>query len=235
MLLSNKYIYYPIVLLFSIIINKTTLYYYPQFYKNALNNILYNIIYCYSNCELFYNKLFTKNIHKKIEDKSKILELADTIEIIQNGIIINILKKKNIYNVLKTINKIKYDIIIVSNGINKRIIYNDFDINKINDTKENSNIKIILTKINIIDDKENIIKNEKENFEIKFQTSKYNYFVEGNVINRKFINYFLNKYYKKKIKNYSITLIDNDINMNNINSNDDLIIFKYKYEIVKNE
>ena len=70
--------------------------------------------------------------------------------------------------------------------------------------------------------------------------SKNNYLLYGNKIDKDFILYFLNKYHKEEIKNldettinnYKIRLIDENINMNEYDSNAIIFIDKHKYNIV---
>ena len=77
------------------------------------------------------------------------------------------------------------------------------------------------------------------------QHEKYNYYIDGNELNRKVFHFIINKYYSQeyerifgvsvstfKDQDYVINIIDHDVNMVSLQSNNILSIKKSSYEII---
>jgi hypothetical protein len=87
--------------------------------------------------------------------------------------------------------------------------------------------KFIMTEITI-DDKKIVV---------HFKTDKYNYLIVNNNINKYFINYFLKTHYNDLVKdleieNYSIRIVDHNVNIVEFDSSKTLIIKETEYVII---
>ena len=87
--------------------------------------------------------------------------------------------------------------------------------------------KFIMTEITI-DDKKIVV---------HFKTDKYNYLIVNNNNNKYFINYFLKTHYNDLVKdleieNYSIRIVDHNVNIVEFDSSKTLIIKETGYEII---
>jgi len=87
--------------------------------------------------------------------------------------------------------------------------------------------KFIMTEITI-DDKKIVV---------HFTTDKYNYLIVNNNINKYFINYFLKTHYNDLVKdleieNYSIRIVDHNVNIVEFDSSKTLIIKETEYLII---
>ena len=118
-------------------------------------------------------------------------EDSNTIEFVKNG---------------KTIKGQDYDFIIYSQNNDKKIMNNAFD--KITCVK--SDVSFILF---------NIVMNNTT-ISLNLFGNNYNYYVSGNVIDARFLWYFLNKHYNLNLNepliNYALNIIDNNVNIYNI-------------------
>jgi hypothetical protein len=103
----------------------------------------------------------------------------------------------------KTIKGEDYDFIIYSQNNEKKIMNNSFD--KI--TCVNSDVSFILF---------NIVMNNTT-ISLNLFGNNYNYYVSGNVIDNRFLWYFLNKHYNlnltEPLVNYTLNIIDNNVNI----------------------
>jgi hypothetical protein len=103
-----------------------------------------------------------------------------------------------------------YDFVITTKG-------NLYSINK--DQFEESPGKFIFTEI--------LINNEK--IKINFKTDKYNYYLVGNKLDRKFMVYFMKKHYYRSINNYIIRYVDNDVNSGEFNELQSIVFSENGY------
>jgi hypothetical protein len=103
----------------------------------------------------------------------------------------------------KTIQGEDYDFIIYSQNNEKKIMNNSFD--KITCVK--SEVSFILF---------NIVMNNTT-ISLNLFGNNYNYYVSGNVIDNRFLWYFLNKHYNlnliEPLVNYTLNIIDNNVNI----------------------
>ena len=92
---------------------------------------------------------------------------------------------------------------------------------------QQSDYKFIMTEITIDDKK----------FVVHFTTDNYNYLIEYNKLDKNFINYFLKAHYTDLVKdfeieNYSIKIIDDNVNIIEFDNTKSLLINKSGYEIL---
>jgi hypothetical protein len=93
---------------------------------------------------------------------------------------------------------------------------------------EQCDYKFIMTEITIDDKK----------FVVHFTTDKYNYLTEYNKLDSNFINYFLKTHYNELVKdleieNYSIKIIDHNVNIIEFDNTKTLLINKNDYILVE--
>ena len=198
------------------------------------NNLLYNILYTYSKCQIVYGKF-----------SCFLLQFAN-----ENGLLI-----KNIQN---DITQVSYGKIVTKNFThdkdthfedvdNSFYIYSDNKnangkkcINKIisrtqqfNTNYEASNVKFILVEVKI-DDK---------NFKVELKTDESNYYIINNIFDKNFFIYYL-QYYRlhnlskedvEKIDKLSVKLIDHNVNIVNLEITDKhyIVIEKDSYIYTK--
>ena len=89
------------------------------------------------------------------------------------------------------------------------------------DKFEESNGKFIFTEITF----------SNEKIKINFKTDTYNYYLVGNVFDKKFIVYFMKRYYFRIVDNYTIKIIDNDVNTNSFDETQKVVFTMNNYEL----
>ena len=158
-------------------------YNFPNYYNRVGLSLMYQIIYYYSHIEMLYLKFYKSKFKQNIEFKN-----STNIEFVKNG---------------KTIKGENYDFIIYSQNNEKKIMNNAFD--KITCVK--SDVSFILF---------NIVMNNTT-ISLNLFGNNYNYYVYGNVIDAQFLWYFLNKHYNLNLNepliNYTLNIIDNNVNI----------------------
>ena len=182
---------------------------------NYIINFLWYLVYYYSRLQIYFKQKNIKLIKSKLYQKYEYVKDGNIILITESN-------KKN--------PDLNYDFIIFSendimndNIVNNIILNNDLD----NIKYENADYKFIMSVITI----KNVI------IQVSFKTNEYNFLIVNNKIDKKFINYFLKKYYNNFIKNlndleienYSIQIIDQNADLINFDSSKTLIINKNNY------
>jgi hypothetical protein len=205
-----------------------------EYYKQECINMIFSMLHYYSKCETLYNlyiKSYVEYIYNSLYIERKI-PIYSSIEFYSEGVLIinkdNITKEENISLLKNEYEPEKYDL----------IIYNDYNtlklINKVCYYKlpdkliyEQSLVKFLSL----------ILLYNKESFEIILINDKYNYYIVNNVIDKKFLYYYLYyvcKYYKLcKFEDfaYQLNLIDNNVNVKTLNETQSLTIGKNDYQI----
>lgn len=204
-------------------------------YNEFIISASYNLIYFYSKGQIFLihaNKYLT-NFYKFIETKSanyKTLETPENSD--KPNTIEYIFNNKQIYKAdfsLEQKGPSEYDFIIVTENDNKEHPYtNKRILKKIedwNNSFEESNIKFFLVEVQC----------QNELIPIDFKTGDYNFYLVNNVIDEKFIIYFLTTYYSEKVKDIDlqtagVSIFDHNIIKFNYNiKNDYIYITKTNY------
>jgi len=171
-------------------------YAFPKRYNDAAITLMYNFIYYYSFCEMYY----LKHYKSKIEFRE-----SKYIEYVKNG------------QVIPAADSVggQYDFVIYSQNNAKQLMKDAFQPRLC--TK--SEVSFILFNIVIHD-----VANEDATISLHLSGDDYNYYVCGNVIDSKFLWYFLNTHYQlnltQPLTNYSLNIIDNNINIHNITSHE---------------
>lgn len=227
-------------------------FFYPEKYEIMFNNVKVKLsntaitlffkgVYYYSKveliilkCKINYNKLLNYfNINNiNIIDLFKNYLFQDDfiyndddeyLNYVKDGKIINSCFTHLVYN-----KDITYDFIIYSKN-NCDILYlkNPSDL-----TYELVNYKFVQIEINF----EN---NKNTTLEIKLLNEKYNYYIVNNFIDSKFILYFLRNHYTKEVSqytdeyllNYTLNIIDHNINIIPLSNKSRIIFNKNEYII----
>ena len=228
--------------------------YFPHhfnFYFNSIKNILqnfgikiaYNIIYFYGVCQIKCNQIYnyispylkkyyiflfiSNNSEVTINEEPKI-----EVEVFDIGTNITVFKNELDKMELDKMELDKMEflnpVVILISDINKKILY-DLEKENWNNHFELSNISFIALYLNY----------NNERYHINLKTDKYNYYLVGNVINKFFLQYYINTVLNNSNftiddkKSYSLELMDHEVNMIYLDIEDSIIIEKNRYHIKK--
>ena len=221
--------------------------YFPEKFniiKNILQNfsikIAYNIIYLYGVCEIKCNQIYNYilpyfkkyNIFLFMSDNSNsVLINNQKIEVEVFDIVSNISVFKNDLDKfdLDNFDLDKNSVVVLitePSHINKKIIY---EIQNLNKNFELSEISFIAVYLNY----------DNNRYHINLKTNKYNYYLVGNIINKLFLQYYINtvlnniNFIIDDKKSYSLELMDHEVNIIYLGINDSIIIEKNSYHINK--
>jgi hypothetical protein len=194
---------------------------------NIINNYLksfatifgYNILYFFSYWQIKYNHLHNKLICDVKHEEVLYVELYDEINGIKNKKMADYLNWKNeSYDsmiITKDVGIYPYNKIIIQKGSNFPIEFNW------------NNVKYKF--LSLI-----IIFTEDETYDIKLHNKKDNYYIVGNIIDEKFIKYYLEKYYNIKVNkdvSYIVQLLDENVKINILNMDKKIILLENEYII----
>jgi hypothetical protein len=201
--------------------------FYPDFmrtkFKTLSIKVIYNSIYFYSACQIKFNQCYNYLLPyfkgERIIDELKIEEFdIDTNNLITiSGYI------------LDEINNSENKLFIVSTTAspNKIII----DKNNICLDPEISNITFIALYLNYNGMRHNI----------NLKTDDFNYYLVGNIINKNFVQYYINtvlnlnfSYTENELTTYQLELMDHEVNMIYLNHEQSIVIDKDGYYIINN-
>ena len=175
---------------------------YTEKYNSLITNGGFAIIQTYSKIQILCNKFAVSNptiLHfvNQIFNSSHSSVYEPDVEFIRDGHV-NFLSTKEelVKEGISYCNDIDYDFIIYSNYdkinkiVNKTIFYkipceSDFHCST-------ADIRFLLCEVEIND----------KTIKIDFKTDNYNYYIVNNVINHKFLEYFLKKYYQREIMDF---------------------------------
>jgi hypothetical protein len=194
---------------------------------NLINNYLksiatifgYNILYFVSYWQIKYNNLHDKLIYDVKYDQVLYADLYNE----SNGI-----KNKKMSDYFNWRNE-SYDCIIITKDIGihpyDKLIFQNFS----NFPAEFIWNSVKYKFLSLI-----IIISEDETYDIKLHNKKENYYIIGNVIDKNFIKYYLEKYYKIKITSdisYIVQLIDQNVKINILEMNKKITLLENDYVI----
>jgi len=208
---------------------------------NELNDILFNslfqLMHLYSRVIIVYNKnikpilfsffTFFNNIINKPKFESKI-EFFNKSILINKDYINNIFINDNFYLLKNELEPQDYDLIIFTDmntlqHINK-ICFRKFPSSLL---YEQSNIKFL--SINLL--------YQNQSIEIILQNNLYNFYIVNNIIDKKFLFYFMKNIINYKLNCnendfiYKLTIIDQNVNIKNLDQNCNIVFEKNNYEI----
>lgn len=200
------------------ILNDLIKYRIPNEYEYMCIWIIYNALYIYSICEIKYKKY--KNIITSFQ-KSEIIPIEEnTLEFIKNNAVVYKTTKDSFLENNFTIPE--FDFVIYSIYSTNKIFYSL-------PTKEDMNEMVLSNAIILLS--ELIIKDKV--IKINFKCDSYNFFIVDNVFKNIFLCYFFNKYYPDDYReddyiNFKINILDENVDMILINSNNILHIGRDK-------
>jgi hypothetical protein len=188
---------------------------YPERYNNFMIEFPLYLIYLYSKGQIMYSKLHSQikafidanpDIKKFVNDniyKSKTNDLE--IEYIVNG---NVAAKYKRTQSLPDRNEMDGDLLIFSDLLSEnKCIPKKILGPEINFDYKVSNIQFMLLEVMLND----------KNYIIHLKTESYNYYLVDNVLDRKFLSYYLMNYHNvkyediKTIMTYDIKIIDQNV------------------------
>jgi len=187
---------------------------------NYLLNLSYNSVYYYSKLQLSLIK--TQNTVTTYVKSMPFLNNLLTYIKYKKCTFTSINDKFIICNKFNEEHNLDYKIIIRFN----KILDWEYDYYESLEHKQ-ANYKFIMTEITIDDKK----------FLIYFTTNNYNYLIVNNNIDKHFINYFLKTHYNDLVKdleieNYTIRIVDHNVNITEFDSSKTLIIKETEYLII---
>jgi hypothetical protein len=207
-----------------------------DFVKTTGIKIIYNTIYFYSACQIkctqAYNYLLPYFKSDEVIDQIKIEGFN-----IETNKLTNILEKdlQNIVN---------------DTLLNTLYIVSENTSNNINSNNTSATNKLILDKniICLAFDVSNItfialyLNYNGMLYNINLKTDDLNYYLVGNKIDKHFVQYYINtvlglkfSYAKSEMKTYQLELVDHNVNIINLNSEQSIVIDKNDYRIINNE
>ena len=178
--------------------------------------------------------------HKQVEEFLRIINGDQTDDDFEDIPVYDFIKKGEVILSLKEEDEMEYetecDIIVnkKENGI--RVLY--YDTNSLHSQPlftQKSSVKFMITELQLDDDI----------YEVKFETDDYNYMIVNNKIGKDFLLYFVKQHDisdKKEdeldvifnTNNFSLKIMDNDVNEKIVMPNELLCVYQDKYEIVSN-
>jgi len=187
--------------------------------REIINNLIYNLIYTYSKCQIVYAKVYSFIILKANENGLLIRSVRNEIcQITYSKISVqNFTDDKDIYFEHTDDSLYIFSDYKNANGkksVNKIISHTQ----QFNTNYETSNIKFILIEVKVND---NI-------FKVDLKTDDYNYYVVGNILDNKFFIYYLHCYNlcnlskdeADKLDKLNVKLIDHNVNIHNLEITD---------------
>ena len=193
---------------------------YPEQYNGYLMTASFNAVYVFSVLQIQAKKIqeYLYKTHPRLKryldeySMSKIKNI-DNIEFILDGKVIYLTDKETIVNHI--IDIIKEDFIIYSDYgsenvcTNKKIIVKETTSSDNDFIYEVSDIKFLLCEVYIGDKVYKIT--------LKSDIENYNYYLVDNIINKKFITYYLIEFYNedfsKSTDKFILKIIDHDVNI----------------------
>jgi hypothetical protein len=217
-----------------------------------LNPILitvgYNIIYIYSLCQIYANKLIsiatiisksiitflkTTNLISNDEKKCKCIQI---LSFYKNGKELEQISYENDkrdgfkYFIEELTSDIDFDLLILSDKVENTNIINKVHYSECPKTTDytTSNIKFISMELTY----------ENSSYPVELKNENYNHYIVNNVINDEFFKYYLLNVLKVEIKNdkfdYKVFVIDHNVNMFELSPTSHLIIKENDYEMLVN-
>lgn len=202
--------------------------------------ITYNIIYFYSVCQIkcnqLYNTIFLILKMFKNETENELINNIELFDLITNKNIFLTENEQEVFN--RILNNIREpnNLLIISKSshqknINKKIINKKIDANICNYNFDISKIAFIALYLNYNDVRYNI----------NLKTEEFNYYLVGNIIDKQFVQYYINNILKLKfcykeedLLSYQLELMDHEVNIIILNACQYILIEKDSYQILNN-
>ena len=216
---------------------------YPQLYEEILVNVSYHLIYGISKAQIY-----SKNLYKQIDThillkNPRLTELLDSIyytkiddnkpnvEFVLDGKVIFEINSQYLFK--EIVEPDKFDFIIYSQTTNETTVVNKKILTKVPVKEEElhydkSNIKFILAEVFF----------GEKSLKIDFKTATDDYYIDSNVFDSAFMNYFLNKYHgdfmkdiaPDKTNEYILKILDHNVTSVVVDNKSSIKILKDGYE-----
>jgi hypothetical protein len=206
-----------------------TIYYYSCFQIKFNQFIAFLLPYFKLLEEWLYNLLLQYNIVSKKQANTKFTRIEFYNELTN---------RRDIYTIEKLYNKLEASDIDYNSECKLFVFYDNFNENPSNVIWSNvlpsdfnyklSSVRFMLVQLTYND----------VAYPLQLLTDSYNFYVTRNVIDKKFIKYYLTKFLKQEIEididkefTYKLDIIDNDANMVSYNETHSIIIMDNSYEV----
>jgi hypothetical protein len=206
--------------------------------KAKLMIMAYNIIYYYSVCQIKCNQLYNKispylEIFKNENDLiDGIQTQRQTIELFDLNTNKNTFfteKEQQVFELIQSPNNLLIMSDLTNTKITNKKIVDKKNIDTCNSYFDMSKITFIALYLNYNDVRYNI----------NLKTKEFNYYLVGNIINKQFVQYYINNilklpfyYADEQMITYQLELMDQEVNMVCLNADQSIIIEKNSYRIV---
>ena len=210
--------------------------------KTSIVIITYNIIYFYSICQIKCNQLYNnflpyldmfKNENELIDNINK-----QTIELFDLSTNKNKFFTEKEQEVFNQIMFLPNNLLIISELSNHMILNKKIINNKINNKIDRNicNYNFDISKITFIA----LYLNYKDiRYNINLKTEEFNYYLVGNIIDKQFVQYYINNILKLNFcykdeelsSSYQLELMDHEVNMIILNAKQSIFIEKDSYRI----
>jgi hypothetical protein len=214
-----------------------------------MTGFYFNAIFLYTQIQVLAKKTYVKftkdypNVHEKIQ---KIYSHIQFFVPKEPKCIYEFVKDGDIIAAFTEEQVMSPDFVVPSDNSYDFFIFSDYTnectLKKININISSakcpvilSSVKFILSEITI-----GIDAGIDKTIKISFATDKYNYLIKNNIIDKKFLKYFMKKHYSTEIadndrhllQNYKLKVIDNDVTIKVYDSSDQLVIFGDSYTTI---
>jgi hypothetical protein len=222
---------------------------FPTQYDTFMSGFYFNAIFLYTQLQVLAKKSYGKftkdypNVHDKIQKIYNHIQFfvprepRIVYEFVKDGEIVATFTEEQVVSpdfVVPSDNS--YDFFIFSDYVNDCILKSIHrNIASAKSPTIPSSVKFILSEITI-----GIDAGIDKTIKISFATNKYSYLVKNNIIDKKFLKYFMKKHYASEIadndrhllQNYKLKIIDNDVVINIYDSSSQVVIFSDSYTIL---
>jgi hypothetical protein len=209
--------------------------------KAKLMIMAYNIIYFYSVCQIKCNQLYNiispyleifKNENNLIDDIQTQRQTIELFDLNTNKNTIFTEKEHQVFELIQSPNNLLIMSDLTNKNITNKKIVDKKNIDTCNSYFDMSKITFIALYLNYNDVRYNI----------NLKTKEFNYYLVGNIINKQFVQYYINNilklpfyYTKEQMVSYQLELMDQEVNIVCLNADQSIIIEKNNYRIVNDD
>jgi len=222
---------------------------FPAQYEVFMTEFYFNAIFMYTQIQILAKKTYIKlakdypSVHEKIKKIYHHVQFfipnepKHVYEFVKDGDIVASFTEEEVVSPdFNVPSDNSYDFFICSDYTNECTLKTiNRNISSAKSPAILSSVKFILSEITI-----GIDAGIDKTIKISLATDKYSYLVKNNIIDKKFLKYFMKKHYSVEIadndrhllQNYRLKVIDNDININIYDSSDQVVILDNSYTTI---
>jgi len=219
---------------------------FPNQYDTFMTGFYFNLIFLYTQIQILSKKTYNKlakdypSLHDKVQQIYNSIQFFVTkdsknvYEFVKDGeIIVSFTEQEINCTDFEVPSENSYDFFVFSDFKNKCVVKTIHrDILSAQSPTILSKNKFILSEITL-----GIDEGDDKTIKISFSTDKYNYLAKNNIIDKKFLKYFMKKHYLNEIENtdvnllqnYKLKIIDSDVRINVYDSTCQIIILEDGY------